>query len=31
MKQCIVCGCLMEDDHEDDVCECCLDDMEEDS
>lgn len=26
MKVCIDCGCLMSDNHEGDVCECCLDD-----
>ena len=26
MKVCIDCGCNMPDDHEGDVCECCLDD-----
>lgn len=26
MKYCLDCGCLMPDDHEGDVCECCLDD-----
>lgn len=26
VKICIDCGCLMQDDHEGDVCECCLDD-----
>lgn len=26
MKVCIDCGCLMPDDHDGDVCECCLDD-----
>ena len=25
MKNCIDCGCLMPDDHEGDVCECCRD------
>ena len=29
MKHCAVCGCLMSDKHEDDVCECCQDDMNE--
>lgn len=26
MKVCIDCGCLMLDDHDGDMCECCLDD-----
>lgn len=26
MKVCIDCGCNMPNDHEGDVCECCLDD-----
>lgn len=26
MKCCIECGCLMNDNHDGDVCECCLDD-----
>lgn len=29
MKRCKMCGCLMDDKHIGDVCECCLDDMEE--
>ena len=29
MKHCIMCGCLMDDNHEDDICECCLDDLYE--
>ena len=28
-KQCTMCGCLMDADHEDDLCECCLDDLYE--
>lgn len=28
MKECKCCGCLMDDRHEGDVCECCLDDMD---
>lgn len=34
MKECIICGCIIPDDHDGDICECCLDDMyprEEDS
>lgn len=27
MKHCIECGCLMDDDHDGDVCEVCIDDM----
>lgn len=30
MKKCILCDCHMSDDHEDDICECCKDDMESD-
>lgn len=26
MKECIECGCIMDDDHDGDVCECCQDD-----
>lgn len=26
MKYCKECGCLMPDNHEADLCECCLDD-----
>lgn len=26
MKHCIDCDCLMDDDHDGDVCECCQDD-----
>lgn len=26
MKECKGCGCLMDDDHEQDLCECCMDD-----
>lgn len=29
MKHCIMCGCLMDLDHEGDICECCLDDLYE--
>ena len=29
MKRCNICGCHMDDDHEDDICECCKDDMED--
>lgn len=28
MKRCKMCGCHLPDDHEKDVCECCIDDME---
>lgn len=31
MKHCIECGCLMDDDHDGDVCECCQDDRKEDN
>ena len=27
MKYCKMCGCIMEDDHDGEICECCLDDM----
>lgn len=27
IKYCKVCGCIMDDDHDGDICECCLDDM----
>lgn len=27
MKHCKRCGCLLDEDHEDDICECCLDDL----
>ena len=27
MKYCIECGCIMPDDHEGDICECCLDEL----
>lgn len=26
MKVCIDCGCLMSDDHDGNICECCRDD-----
>ena len=29
MKRCKMCGCYLPDDHEENVCECCQDDMEE--
>lgn len=28
MKKCKQCGCLMDDKHELDLCEFCIDDME---
>ena len=28
MKNCVICGCLI-DDYEDDICLCCLDDISE--
>lgn len=28
-KECILCGILMDEKHEGDICECCLDDIEE--
>ena len=27
MKQCKKCGCLLNYDHESDICECCCDDF----
>lgn len=27
MKNCKQCGCHMPDNHDGDICECCLDDM----
>ena len=27
MKYCTICGCHMDDKHDGDVCECCLDDI----
>ena len=29
MKRCVMCGCLLPDNHEEDFCECCQDDLEE--
>lgn len=29
MKRCKLCGCHMEDKHDSDICEVCLDDMRE--
>ena len=29
MKHCNICGCIMDDNHDGDVCECCRDDMRE--
>ena len=26
-KYCVVCGCIMPVYHDDDICECCLDDL----
>ena len=28
MKRCIECGCLMDDDHDGDVCEVCLEERD---
>ena len=28
-KRCTMCGCDMEPDHINDLCECCLDDLAE--
>lgn len=30
MKYCKQCGCLMDDDHDGEICEVCIDDMRED-
>lgn len=27
MKRCIECGCLMDDTHESDICDICLDEL----
>ena len=27
MKECIICGCIMDDDHDGEICEVCIDDM----
>lgn len=27
MKHCKMCGCIMDERHESDICECCLDDL----
>lgn len=27
MKYCELCGCIMDDNHDGDIYECCLDDM----
>ena len=29
MKNCKMCGCIMENSYEDDICPCCLDDLYE--
>ena len=26
MKHCLYCGAILEDEHESNICECCLDD-----
>lgn len=28
-KHCIYCGCILDEKHDGDVCECCLDDLYE--
>ena len=28
-KYCEMCGCIMDADHESDICECCWDDVNE--
>lgn len=30
MKYCKLCGCIMDDTHDGDICECCQDDMKDD-
>lgn len=27
MKECIICGYIMDDDHDGEICECCLDEL----
>lgn len=27
MKYCELCGCIMDDDHDGDICEVCIDEM----
>lgn len=29
MKYCKMCGCIMDDDHDGEICEVCIDDMRE--
>lgn len=29
-KRCTICGCIMDKDHESDICECCQDDRNND-
>jgi hypothetical protein len=29
MKNCIFCGCILDDKYDDEICPCCLDDMYE--
>lgn len=29
MKRCKLCGCHMDDNHDGDICECCLDELYE--
>ena len=31
MKECIICGCIMDNDHDGEICEVCIDDMKEGS
>ena len=28
MKYCKMCGCIMDDQHDGDICECCVEDMD---
>lgn len=30
MKYCKLSGCIMDDTHDGDICECCQDDMKDD-
>lgn len=27
MKECIICGCIMDDDHDGEICEVCVDEL----
>lgn len=28
MKYCKLCGCIMPDNHDGEICECCIDDID---